>query len=369
MFLHGTLYQTCLRRLHDRRGADAAALPAADRIDRPSAADPLGAVRLQRLRRAARHFDRQRLFQMVDRQLRPAVAGRDARRDFARARRCCSSSSACSSRCFATGSTTPRSSSADPRISPLITLGVAAIFAGTADGLKQIIYNYYGNTNSEGPIIFAAALSTVLVNPIQERVQRWSEQQVPEEPVPASRRFARGRARHARDRFAGRNARRSPGADRARRARGAQRGDRRRPGRSRPATWRSTRSRTGARSTRAIPSDLCESSDRLFPLRVPLVPSSDDEEPIGYLLVGPRPDGSIPSKDEQKALAGVSEAIARAIRTVIKREAREEKVAELIDVEPRGGSRSSKRCSAPARRWPASVARAPPEPRRRLISP
>ena len=56
----------------------------------------------------------------------------------------------------------------------LITVGVAAVFAGTADGLKQIIYNYYGNTNSEGPIIFAAALSTVLVNPIQERVQRWS---------------------------------------------------------------------------------------------------------------------------------------------------------------------------------------------------
>jgi len=31
------------------------------------------------------------------------------------------------------------------------------VFAGTADGLKQIIYNYYGNTSSEGPIIFAAA--------------------------------------------------------------------------------------------------------------------------------------------------------------------------------------------------------------------
>jgi hypothetical protein len=78
--------------------------------------------------------------------------------------------------------------------------------------------------------------------------------------------------------------------------------------------------------------DLCESSDRQFPLRVPLIPSSDrDEEPMGYILVGPRPDGSIPSKEEQKALAGVSEAIARAIRTVIKREAREEKVAELIE--------------------------------------
>ena len=77
-------------------------------------------------------------------------------------------------------------------------------------------------------------------------------------------------------------------------------------------------------------SDICESSDRLFPIRVPLVPSSDDEEPIGYLLVGPRPDGSVPSRAEQKALDEVSEDVARAIRTVIKHEAREAEVAELI---------------------------------------
>src|SRR5205814_4789370 len=89
--------------------------------------------------------------------------------------------------------------------------------------------------------------------------------------------------------------------------------------------WRTTR------FAQDYKSDICEPTDKLFPIRVPLVPSSDDEEPIGYLLVGPRPDGSIPSKEEQKALAGVSEAIARAIRTVIKREAREEKVAELIE--------------------------------------
>jgi hypothetical protein len=78
-------------------------------------------------------------------------------------------------------------------------------------------------------------------------------------------------------------------------------------------------------------SDICEPSDKVFPIRVPLVPSSDDEAPIGFLLVGTRPDGSIPSRDEQKALAEVSEDIARAIRTVVKREAREAKIAELIE--------------------------------------
>ena len=77
-------------------------------------------------------------------------------------------------------------------------------------------------------------------------------------------------------------------------------------------------------------SDICEPNDKLFPIRVPLVPSSDEEEPIGYLLVGPRPDGSIPSRDEQKALKEVSKSIARAIRTVIKREAHELQVADLI---------------------------------------
>ena len=77
-------------------------------------------------------------------------------------------------------------------------------------------------------------------------------------------------------------------------------------------------------------SDICEATDKVFPIRVPLVPSSDKEEPIGFLLVGPRPDGSIPSRDEQKALSGVSEDIARAIRTVIKREAREAEILALI---------------------------------------
>ncbi|QNP42763.1 hypothetical protein H9L15_11695 [Sphingomonas daechungensis] len=47
----------------------------------------------------------------------------------------------------------------------LITLGVAAVFAATADGLKQIILNYYGNTGSTAPVVFAAAIATVVISP------------------------------------------------------------------------------------------------------------------------------------------------------------------------------------------------------------
>jgi len=213
----------------------------------------------------------------------------------------------------------------------LITVAVAAVFAGTADGLKQIIYNYYGNTNSEGPVIFAAALSTVLINPIQERVQRWSERRFQKnlfllrDDLPEVARDMRETAslgemleeilaRVDRGVRAVRSAAIVNGCVlRARELSVDQ-----------VEEWRKTTSAQDYRS------DICEPKDRTFPIRVPLVPSSDDEEPIGYLLVGPRPDGSIPSRDEQKALKEVSESIARAIRTVIKREARELQVAELI---------------------------------------
>jgi len=213
----------------------------------------------------------------------------------------------------------------------LITIAVAAVFAGTADGLKQIIYNYYGNTNSEGPVIFAAALSTVLVNPIQERVQRWSERRFQKnlfllrDDLPEVARDMRETAslgemldeilaRVDRGVRAVRSAAIVNGC--VLRSRGLSIEE--------VEAWRTTT------SAQDYKSDICEPSDRQFPIRVPLIPSSDDEEPIGYLLVGPRPDGSIPSRDEQKALSEVRESIARAIRTVIKREARELQVAELI---------------------------------------
>ena len=87
----------------------------------------------------------------------------------------------------------------------------------------------------------------------------------------------------------------------------------------------------------------------MFPLRIELIPSSErNVDPVGHILVGPRPDGSIPSKEEQKALAGVSETIARAILTVIKRERREREVAET---HRRTNRRSMPwRQSSPARR-------------------
>jgi hypothetical protein len=213
----------------------------------------------------------------------------------------------------------------------LITIAVAAVFAGTADGLKQIVYNYYGNTNTEGPVIFAAALSTVLVNPIQERVQRWSERRFQRnlfllrDDLPEVARDMRETASLGEmlDEILARVDRGVRSVRAAAIVNGCVL-------RSRSLSIDEVEAWRTSAFAQDYKHDLCEPHDKLFPIRVRLVPSSDDEEPIGYLLVGPRPDGSIPSRDEQKALKEVSESIARAIRTVIKREARELQVTEMI---------------------------------------
>jgi hypothetical protein len=218
----------------------------------------------------------------------------------------------------------------------LITLVVAAVFAALADALKQVIYNYYGNTNSEGPVVMAAAIATVLINPIQERIQRWSEHRFQRnlvmlrDELPERVRDMRETA--SLDEMLGEILARVERGVRSVRSAAVIHGA---VAQTRGVDievvrgWRSTRQGSDYKQ------DICEPEDRLFPIRLPLIPSSGDDQPIGFILVGPRPDGSIPSRDEQKALADVSEPIGRAVRTVMKREERERAVAELIDANSR----------------------------------
>ena len=218
----------------------------------------------------------------------------------------------------------------------LITLAVTAVFAGVADALKQVVYNYYGNTSSEGPIIMAAALATVLINPIQDRIQAWSENRFQKnlvllrDDLPDSVRDLRETASlgEMTDEIL-LQVDRGVRAVRSAVIVGGQ------VLRSRDISIDEVEAWRNSSFAADYTSDVCEATDKVFPIRVPLVPSSDKEEPIGFLLVGPRPDGSIPSRDEQKALSGVSEDVARAIRTVIKREAREAEVLTLITANAR----------------------------------
>jgi hypothetical protein len=196
----------------------------------------------------------------------------------------------------------------------------------------QVFLGYYGNAGGgTKPVLFGVALLAVVLNPLQDYLQRWSENKfrrhlvLLRDDLPDCVRDMRETASllEMLDEILARIERGTRSVRSAAIVHG-------RVLRTRDVSepqveaWRETR--RGQEFTR----DLCDPSDRLFPLRLPLVPSSDDESPVGYILVGPRPDGSIASRDEQKVLAGVSESVARAIRTVIKREAREAQVMAII---------------------------------------
>jgi hypothetical protein len=73
----------------------------------------------------------------------------------------------------------------------------------------------------------------------------------------------------------------------------------------------------------------CDRDDPLFPVRVPL--RAEGAVARGWILLGPRPDGSFYGKDERKALAEIADPIALAIRIVRDRDARYADHAALND--------------------------------------
>lgn len=70
----------------------------------------------------------------------------------------------------------------------------------------------------------------------------------------------------------------------------------------------------------------CHRHDATFPLRVRLcIETSGEPETIGWLLLGPRPDGSFFGRDEREALEHIAGPVARAIHIAQLREQREVK--------------------------------------------
>ena len=218
----------------------------------------------------------------------------------------------------------------------LITIVLGGIFAATNEAVKLFVQSFYGPTAGSTPSIFAAAVATVLVNPAQERISAWSERrfqknlvmlrdELPEcvrdmrETASLSELFDEVLLRIEKGVRTTRIA--AILGDSVVKARGVSPEE--------VEAWMSS-SDGGTFAQR-----ICESSDRVFPLRVPLTPRHGDQAPIGYILVGPRPDGSILSKVEQQALVEVAEPVSRAIRNVIKREKREHQVAALISAHER----------------------------------
>ena len=67
----------------------------------------------------------------------------------------------------------------------------------------------------------------------------------------------------------------------------------------------------------------CRRDDPLFPMRIPLRVRHAGGKPLGWLLLGPRPDGSFYGKAERAVLGEIADPVARALNIVGQREQRE----------------------------------------------
>jgi hypothetical protein len=214
----------------------------------------------------------------------------------------------------------------------LVTVFIGGVFAGSNEAVKVFIQGLYGPDAGQTPGIFAAAIATVLVNPAQERIQRWSEQ-----------RFQRNLVRLRED---------LPDCLRELRESETMRELLDETLRRIESGVRTTRLAVlidnAVAATRGIAADavqgwskefdanscadaVCSAGDRTFPIRVPLRSKVDDGELAGWLLVGPRPDGSLLSKDEQRALVDIAAPLTRAVRIVARREQRERLLERRIE--------------------------------------
>jgi hypothetical protein len=211
----------------------------------------------------------------------------------------------------------------------VLTLGFVALFAG-AEKLAEVLGERYF-AHSIGIVAGAAgaAAAAAVVVPLHNRVHRWAERRfqkplirlregLPEcvsdlrESAPVEQLVSAVMSRVE----AGVRSTREAVllADKGKLVAAGKRGVSAKPLREWQRGW------TPAAGEGALD---CARADPMFPLRVRLcIESGDAPETIGWLLLGPRPDGSFFGKDEREAIEYVAAPIARAIHIAQLREQR-----------------------------------------------
>jgi hypothetical protein len=181
----------------------------------------------------------------------------------------------------------------------VLTLLLGATFAATAKGMEVFFETSFGREAGAWPGAIGAGLAVVLITPLHNRIHGWAE-----------RRFQKALLHLKRD---------LPDCV----------GDlRETAGMQELLDEVLARVEAGTRAVRsAVVIDGRTVATRGeggedFPVVMPLRIDHQETE-IGTLLVGPRPDGSPPGKDEREALDEIADPVARAVRIVRLRESRE----------------------------------------------
>jgi hypothetical protein len=216
----------------------------------------------------------------------------------------------------------------------IVTLVLGAVFAGVMEGIITQMQNIYSKSQTPAAMI-GAVMATMLIHPLHERVQTWAERHFHKsllelkEKLPEAMRDLRDVA--SLGDFIQDVLSRITGGVLATRAAFL-------VGREVKETLGISKAEV-LRWMLAFHPDHekdrvhCDSGDTIFPLRLRVEDGSGTQ--LGWVLIGPRPDGSVAGKDEREALEDIAVPLARSLRVVITRENEKQELLQLLDAHGR----------------------------------
>ena len=216
----------------------------------------------------------------------------------------------------------------------IVTLFLGAVFAGVMEGIITQMQNIYSSSQTPAAMV-GAVMATMLIHPVHERVQAWAERHFHKsllelkEKLPEAMRDLRDVASFT-DFVQEVLSRITSGVLATRAAFLVGREVTETCGISRAEVLRWLLAFQPEAGDDRVH---CDAEDKTFPLRLRVEDGSGTQ--LGWVLIGPRPDGSIAGKDEREALEDIAVPLARSLRIVITREQEKQELMQLLDAHGR----------------------------------
>jgi len=212
----------------------------------------------------------------------------------------------------------------------IMAVGLTAIFAGVMEGIITAVQDIYPEAQTQAAMAGAIAV-TVFIHPLHERVQKWVERRFQKgiievrDELPEHMRDTRDSA-SLDDFLADVLARIVDGFHATRAAVILEREVRQTVGITSADVLRWFLAYQPKEDRHVLD---CVPEDHTFPLRLEIEISTGA---FGWLLIGPRPDGSIPGGDEQEALEKIAATLGRSVRIVLTREQDKQEMMRLLEL-------------------------------------
>lgn len=222
----------------------------------------------------------------------------------------------------------------------IMAVALGSIFAGVMEGIITSMQNIYPDAQTEAAMAGAIA-ATVFIQPLHERVQKWVERRFHKgiieirEELPELMRDTRDSA-SLKDFLCDVLQRIADGFHAVRAAIVIDSAVQQTVGiePSEVLGWQAAfQPKEDGEVLDCVP------EDHVFPLRLQIETSMGA---FGWLLIGPRPDGSIAGNDEQEALEKIAGTLGRSIRIVLAREAEKQELLGLLEAHGRRIQRMEK---------------------------